>query len=227
VSTFAYVSSKLGNVDPETRSIAKELYDKSKAAGHEIWFMWGMGAAGSEHGTGNALDLMVRNAAAGDWIRDYIWRNRERLRLIHVIWEQHITSTVVQPGVRRLMSDRGSVTQNHYDHVHVLFREGTYRAPASAPAPTPAPAPAPTPTGVRTLYYREGNVMTGTDVKRLQSGLKSKFPLYASNLVVDGKFGPATEKAVKEFQRRSNLTADGRVGPATRDKLDNYGIVLY
>lgn len=222
MTTFAYASSKLGNVDPETRSIALELFNAAAKAGHDVWFMWGMGG-GTEHGSGNALDLMVRNEAAGDFIRDYIWRNRERLRLIHVIWEQHITSTRVQPGVRRKMADRGSVTENHYDHVHVWFYPGAYRAPAVA-APKPATTSS---SSVRTLYYREGNVLTGSDVKRLQSGLRRVFPAYAGNLAVDGKFGPATEKAVKEFQRRSNLTVDGRVGPNTRDKLDNYGIDLY
>lgn len=37
----------------------------------------------------------------------------------------------------------------------------------------------------------------------------------------DGKFGAATEKAVKEFQRDNGLTADGVVGQKTWDALDN------
>lgn len=226
MTSFAYASSKLGRVDPETRAIAQEIFNAAAKAGHDIWFMWGMGG-GSEHGSGNSLDLMVRNNAAGDFIRNYIWANRERLRLIHVIWEQHITSTRVQPGVRRKMADRGSVTENHMDHVHVWFYPGTYRAPAGASKPVESKPASTSSSSVRTLYFREGNVLTGTDVKRLQAGLKKIFPAYAGNLVVDSKFGPATERAVKEFQRRSNLTVDGRVGPATRDKLDNHGIVLY
>lgn len=130
MSDYNYVSAKLGSITGPTKSKSKELYDAAKAAGHEIWYMWGKGTS-SEHATGRALDLMVRNEAAGDWIRNYIWKNRQRLRLQHVIWEQHITSTVTQPGVRRKMADRGSVTENHYDHVHVLFFEGTYQKPGS------------------------------------------------------------------------------------------------
>ena len=136
MNSFEYVSAKLGNVKPETKLIARELYDVTKAAGHEIWYMWGYdgNVNNTEHHSGLALDLMVRNEAAGDWLRDYIWANRERLRLRHVIWEQHITSTVTQPGVRRKMADRGSVTENHYDHNHALFFPGTYRPPTGSPA---------------------------------------------------------------------------------------------
>lgn len=141
-ASYATVSAKLGKVKPETKSISKELYDAAKAAGHEIWFMWGMGTS-SEHATGRALDLMVRNEKAGDWIRNYIWTHRKRLRLQHVIWEQHITSTVTQPGVRRKMSDRGSVTENHMDHVHVLFFAGKYQAPSASKPPVETKPEAP------------------------------------------------------------------------------------
>lgn len=130
-ATYATVSAKLGKVKPETKSISKEIFDAAKSAGHEIWYMWGMGSS-SEHATGRALDFMVRNEAAGDWIRNYIWTNRKRLRLQHVIWEQHITSTVTQPGVRRKMPDRGNTTENHYDHVHVLFFGGSYQKPTGS-----------------------------------------------------------------------------------------------
>jgi peptidoglycan hydrolase-like protein with peptidoglycan-binding domain len=37
---------------------------------------------------------------------------------------------------------------------------------------------------------------------------------------VDGKFGSATEKAVKEFQKDNGLTVDGIIGPMTWDALD-------
>jgi hypothetical protein len=129
--SLEYVTSRLGNVKPETRSIAEELYNEAKKAGHEIWFMWGMGSS-TEHRTGLALDLMVRNNAGGDWIRNYLWTHRKRLRLRHVIWEQHITSTVIQPGKRRKMEDRGNATANHFDHVHTWHFAGKYQPPAKS-----------------------------------------------------------------------------------------------
>ena len=148
-----------------------------------------------------------------------------RLRLIHVIWEQHITSTRVQPGVRRKMADRGSTTENHYDHNHVWFYPGKYTPPPAAgpakPTTTPKPQPKPSPVKVRTLYRG----LRGADVRALQSEMNRVFPAY-SRLAKDGSFGPATDKVVREFQRRARLTVDGRVGPNTRAALKKHGARL-
>ena len=38
-------------------------------------------------------------------------------------------------------------------------------------------------------------------------------------LKIDGSFGPATEYAVKSFQRGKNITADGIIGEKTWSKL--------
>ncbi len=66
----------------------------------------------------------------------------------------------------------------------------------------------------------------GAAVKKLQEGLKRVFPKYAGKLVVDGDFGPATKKAVMEFQERSDLDDDGIVGELTQKALFKYGIEL-
>lgn len=56
----------------------------------------------------------------------------------------------------------------------------------------------------------------GEDVKRLQRCLNK---ICGTMLKVDGSFGPATESALKSFQRRYGLEADGLCGPKTRAKL--------
>jgi hypothetical protein len=93
--------------------------------------------------------------------------------------------------------------------------------PSSKPKPKPKPKPRPKPVVVATL--KRG--VKGPAVARLQRGLTAKFPAYA-RLTPDGKFGPATEKAVREFQRRTGLAVDGCVGPRTQAKLRAYGITL-
>ena len=56
----------------------------------------------------------------------------------------------------------------------------------------------------------------GSEVKQLQQKLKDLNYLSGS---ADGKFGVATEAAVKAFQKNNNLTADGKAGTATLNKL--------
>lgn len=58
----------------------------------------------------------------------------------------------------------------------------------------------------------------GKEVAEAQRKLKK---VLNKNLSIDGDFGPVTEKAVKEFQRRFGLTADGIIGRRTSAKLNS------
>jgi peptidoglycan hydrolase-like protein with peptidoglycan-binding domain len=55
----------------------------------------------------------------------------------------------------------------------------------------------------------------GQDVVRLQKRLND----LGFQLVVDGIFGPATEAAVRQYQKDYRLTVDGIVGPQTWSAL--------
>ncbi|QEQ93784.1 endolysin [Streptomyces phage CherryBlossom] len=138
MTTYSHASAKLGPIASATKSISREVFDAAQEAGHDVWYMWGYdgNASNTEHHSGRALDFMVRNKAAGDWVRNYIWKHRKRLRLQHVIWYQKITSTVTSPGVVRGMADRGNTTANHKDHVHALFFSGSYQSPSSPSTPS-------------------------------------------------------------------------------------------
>ena len=56
-------------------------------------------------------------------------------------------------------------------------------------------------------------------VQEIQQALKNA-NMYQGT--IDGKAGPATKKAITEFQQQNDLTADGKVGPKTWEKLRTY-----
>lgn len=70
--------------------------------------------------------------------------------------------------------------------------------------------------GDRVLVHLPGNLQTGDDVLMLQHRL---LDLGFKVGRVDGRFGPATERAVREFQRNIGVPADGTCGPATLKAL--------
>jgi hypothetical protein len=84
------------------------------------------GTDAQDHAHGRACDFMessggrMPSAGAlrhGDQVAQYAISNARRLGISYVIWKQHIWN--VRGGGWRPMGDRGSLTQNHYDHVHI------------------------------------------------------------------------------------------------------------
>lgn len=74
----------------------------------------------SDHPLGLATDFMV-TGPKGTQLRDYVIANATRLGVTYVIWQQHIWSVARAAEGLRPMADRGSITANHYDHVHVSY----------------------------------------------------------------------------------------------------------
>jgi Sec-independent protein translocase protein TatA len=79
----------------------------------------GTRGSGDFHGTGQALDIMIPNSSVGQSIANYVRANAKALGVSEVIWSQHIWTVQRSGEGWRAMSDRGSPTANHYDHVHV------------------------------------------------------------------------------------------------------------
>lgn len=65
---------------------------------------------------------------------------------------------------------------------------------------------------LKVCYYRKGNIMKGDPVEVIQSVV---------NCNIDGSFGPATDAAVKSFQKANGLVVDGSVGPQTWEAIFN------
>ncbi|MBB5869148.1 zinc D-Ala-D-Ala carboxypeptidase [Allocatelliglobosispora scoriae] len=59
---------------------------------------------------------------------------------------------------------------------------------------------------------------SGEDVRQLQIRV-SGYPGYASEIGLDGVFGPATKSAVIRFQQAYGLSADGIAGPQTFNQI--------
>ncbi|WP_184079717.1 coiled-coil domain-containing protein [Nocardiopsis mwathae] len=85
-------------------------------------------SSSDDHGTGQACDFMMSanggypssaNQQLGQQIAEYARANAGRLGVKYVIWEQKIWDSRNPGAGWKPMNDRGSITENHYDHVHV------------------------------------------------------------------------------------------------------------
>ena len=88
------------------------------AAFPEISVYGTLRGGGGDHPLGRAVDIMV-SGARGWEVAEFVRENYDALGVTYVIYSQRIWS--VQRGGEgwRGMENRGSVTANHYDHVHV------------------------------------------------------------------------------------------------------------
>lgn len=71
-----------------------------------------------EHAQGIAVDIMV-SGELGWQVAEFVRANYADLGVSYLIYSQRIWSVERAGEGWRPMSDRGSVTANHYDHVHV------------------------------------------------------------------------------------------------------------
>ncbi|MFI8588612.1 hypothetical protein ACIGG9_27660 [Pseudonocardia alni] len=93
-------------------------------AGERLRCMFGVdtvyGVAGranaSDHPKGKALDFMA-DRATGEKLADYARQNMDELGISYVIYRQRIDTG----SGWEMQEDRGGVTANHMDHVHISF----------------------------------------------------------------------------------------------------------
>lgn len=82
--------------------------------------------ASDDHGSGLAIDFMVpQSSALGDQVAQYAINHMADRGISYIIWKQRFyapyASIYGPANTWNPMPDRGSVTANHYDHVHVSF----------------------------------------------------------------------------------------------------------
>lgn len=109
------------------------------------------------------------------------------------------------------------------------YAQGSYSSPAQTPAAPPAAAPAPATTGAgatghapkaATTTHAAMHATSAAKVKEAQQALQEA-GLYKGK--VDGKFGPQTKAAVKEFQKENGLKQTAHLDSATMKKLTQAG----
>jgi hypothetical protein len=81
----------------------------------------GVRPGSGNHSSGRALDVMI-SGAAGQEVANWARANASALGITEVIYAQRIWTTQRAGDGWRGMSNRGSATANHYDHVHLSFR---------------------------------------------------------------------------------------------------------
>ena len=82
--------------------------------------------ASDDHGSGLAIDFMVpQSSALGDQVAQYAINHMADRGISYIIWKQRFyapyASIYGPANTWNPMPDRGSMTANHYDHVHVSF----------------------------------------------------------------------------------------------------------
>ncbi len=79
---------------------------------------YGTWRSDGEHGQGRAIDIMI-SGETGWAVANFLRANYAALGIEYIIYSQQMWSVDRAGEGWRGMSDRGSTTANHYDHVHV------------------------------------------------------------------------------------------------------------
>lgn len=120
-----------------------------------------------------------------------------------------VMSAIDHVGVIEAVNSDGTITTlegNTSDGFYRRSRNSSVVVGYGRPAYGSGSTPMPPTDGILRLGSK------GAAVATLQSNLNT---VMHSHLVVDGDFGPQTERAVRAFQTRYQLTVDGEYGPAS------------
>lgn len=157
----------------------------------------------------NAVERVRLIAASGD----------RRFRGGYIIWNRRIASAAVGWRWARYYGENGHTIHAHFSFADLQsnfdFRAGyNLRAGGVVSQGTVAPTPINRHVHQQPIF-REGSV-DPVYVRDLQGHLNYWRKIRGlSQLLPDGKFGPATNYCVRIFQQAYGLTVDGVVGPTT------------
>ena len=119
-ATIAATKSENAGLQPQTAAFKEEV---ANLFGITSFSGYRPGDPG-DHGKGLAIDFMVPvSSALGDQVAEYAIQNMASRGINYIIWKQRFyapyDSKYGPAYTWNPMPDRGSITENHYDHVHV------------------------------------------------------------------------------------------------------------
>ena len=117
---LAVAKSENAGLQPQTAAFKEEI---ANLFGITSFSGYRPGDSG-DHGKGLAIDFMVpESSELGDKVAEYAIQNMASRGISYIIWKQRFYATFDSKygpaNTWNPMPDRGSVTENHYDHVHV------------------------------------------------------------------------------------------------------------
>lgn len=122
-----------GTVRPHVQAFADAVKEATGADSFGTY-------AGHDPSIDLALDIFVpvSSDVLGNKITGFAIPNIKQYGIDYIIYRQRIYNPEIATYWRN-MEDRGSPTQNHYDHVHISFEPTAPALPAPAPTPIPVP----------------------------------------------------------------------------------------
>ena len=118
----------MNGLTPHTKKMKVALAKKFGIKSFSLFRAGDDDGTGHGHNSGMAVDFMVPvSSAQGDQLAEYLTKHMDELGVYYIIWKQKYymaQNNIYGPAnTWNIMSDRGGVTANHYDHVHVSFKK--------------------------------------------------------------------------------------------------------
>ena len=118
----------MNGLTPHTKKMKVALAKKFGITSFSLFREGDDDGTGHGHNSGMAVDFMVPvNSAQGDQLAEYLTKHMDELGVYYVIWKQRFympQQNIYGPAnTWNMMPNRGGITANHYDHVHVSFKK--------------------------------------------------------------------------------------------------------
>ena len=248
-------ATAIDRMTPGARGIVRELHgivQRSPALRPYIWFGSGWRTGSKEHSSGRAIDIIVTENTgrrptsaehrAAMLLIEWLITNGRALGIQWILYstdgKNRTRSFNMDRGSWNNLADRGSISGNHVDHIHVYFKSGASwpsRLNGTVIGGTKAPSkPAPTPpkTGVsksveqmatEVIAGKHGNGHTARQrslgISTIEyAQVRAEVNRRTGTAPTPTKTAPTPTKTTRYRVTTRALPLNGRAGPGTKYK---------